>query len=281
MEDRAANCQSESALLLARREQLLQAALTHKADLPEAHEKFDSSLFELHREQVEEAGQSAEAQAALRIGAHLEALAPEHPVRIEATAYLRGEGMLSLQTNPVGAQVYVARYDTEHRRLVPGPERLLGTSPLEQVPIEMGSYQVRIVSEGRHDVVYPIQITRQHHWDGVDPDGQAVPIWLPPLDAMGEHECFVAPGMFICGRDPGVPLQLPAGRIWVDGLTLRRYPVTNREIIAWLNDLSAKGLDEELENAIPRPRSAQGDWERVVSSGNQTAPSLWWQMNMA
>ena len=65
--------------------------------------------------------------------------------------------------------------------------------------------------------------------------------------------------MFVCGRDPGVPLKLPTGRIWVDGFTMRRYPVTNREIIAWLDDLSARGLDEDLENASPRPRSAQGD----------------------
>lgn len=259
LEDRAAQLQDSAALMLARREQLLQASLTHKADLVEAHEQLVQHYLELHRVAESSADRESAAQITLRIQSHLEALSPDHPLRKEAEAYLSGQGAISLVTNPPAAKVFLAPYETRQRRLVPGEERLLGVTPLAQEPLDMGRYQLRIVAEGCHEVIYPVDIGRQHHWDGADPSGVVKPVVLPRLGSLGRDDCFIPPGLFRCGGDPGVPLQLPSGRIWVDGFVLRRYPVTNQEIIEWLNDLSARGLDEALEFAIPRPRSAQGD----------------------
>ena len=259
LEDRAAELQRSAALMLARREQLLQASLTHKADLVEAQEHLVGHYRTLH--ETAEQGKDAEAaaRAVLRLESHLEALAPDHPLRLETEAYLNGEGAVSLVTDPAGAQVFIAPYETVQRRLVPGPERLLGVTPLQQEPLAMGSYQLRIVAEGCHEVIYPIHIQRQQHWDGTDPAGRVRPVQLPTLGTLAEDDCYIPRGFFACGGDPGVPLQLPQGRIWVDGFILRRYPVTNREVIEWLDDLSARGLEDALEFAIPRPRSAQGD----------------------
>ena len=63
LEDRAASFEDDATLLLARREQLLQAALTHKADLPEAHENLVQHYLNLHRG-AEAAGQVEEAARA-------------------------------------------------------------------------------------------------------------------------------------------------------------------------------------------------------------------------
>ena len=259
LEDRAAGLREEATLILARREQLLQAALTHEPDLPEAHEHLLQHYLAKHRA-AEKSGQlEPAARAAIRMENHITALAPDHPARVEAEAYLQGDGALSLVTSPPGASVYLARFDTQDRRLVAGPERLLGTTPLTSVSIPQGRYVLRIVAEGRHEVIYPVEIDRQGHWDGVDPEGHVPSVWLPPLGHLEADECYVPAGPFRCGGDPAVPLKLPEGRPWVDGFSMRRAPVTNREVIAWLDDLAATGQVEALEFAIPRPRSAQGD----------------------
>jgi len=259
LEDEARRLQDDAALMLVRSEQLLQAALTHKSDLVESHEQLVRHYLDLHRSAEQGGDPAAAERARLRARGHLEALSPEHPARVEAETYLEGSGTVSLVTNPPGAAVYVARYEAHQRRMVPGQERLLGTTPLQAEPLAMGSYRLRIVAEGRQDVCFPVFIERQQHWDGRDPRGGCPPVWLPAADELGPNDCYVPAGPFICGNDPDVPLRLPTGRIWVDGFVMRRYPVTNQEVLDWLDDLSEKGLEEELEQAIPRPRSAQGD----------------------
>ena len=259
LQDKAAQLQSEADLLHVKREQLLQASLTHKADLLEAHVSLIQHYMKIHRSAEKQGDTETAACTAPLIKKHQQAIHNKHPAYLESAKYLAGNGYLSLNSNPAGAKVFMAAYEMKNRRLQPGPEKLVGVTPIDKVPIAMGTYQLRIQCDGFHDVVYPIDIKRQQHWDGVAPSGQAKPILLPPIGELGDDDCYVPSGYFICGNDSGVPVRLPTGKVWVDGFIVRRYSITNREIIAYLNDLSEQGLEEQVAAAIPCPRSAQGD----------------------
>ncbi|MEC7984752.1 MAG: SUMF1/EgtB/PvdO family nonheme iron enzyme [Myxococcota bacterium] len=259
-QDRAKAFQREAAMLRVRVEQQLHSALTHKADLEEAHEHLVEFYMALHKE-AEAAGKEKEREKArIRMEFHLEALHPANETREHAEAYLKGSGTISLITEQSGANVYISKFHRSNRRLVLGEEWLLGQTPLDKAAIEMGSYCIRIQKDGFEDVRYPVYIERQGHWGCEDPDGIPHPIHLPARGSLGADDCYVAAGYFQCGNDPGIQVQLPAGRVWVDAFVVRRFPVTNREILEQLNDLAARGLEDRLKSAIPRPRSASGEY---------------------
>lgn len=166
--------------------------------------------------------------------AHAQALPARHPVRRAAEAYLDGSGRLTLTTEPAGAQVELLPFETHHRRLVTAAGRVLGTTPLEAVPLPMGWYVCRISREGHETVRYPVHVGRCAHWAPVRP-GSAHPtaVRLPPLGSIDPESCVV-PGGWTVGM-----------RVWVDGFVLRRTPVTNAEYLTFLDDLHRSG-DEAL-----------------------------------
>jgi len=87
-------------------------------------------------------------------------------------------------------------------------------------------------------VSYPVLIERAEHWDGRAP-GQDEPyaIPLPRKDELGPEDVYVPAGYCWTGGDPEAADSLPRRRIWVDGFVLRRFPITNREFIDFLNRL--------------------------------------------
>lgn len=255
-EDRAAALEREAELLEVAREQKLQAALSHSSDLPEAHAALAETYLARHAaaEAARRDGDAAKAEAQVR--AHAEALPVDHPARQRCVAWLRGTGALTLLTDPPGASVLLERYELRNRRLVAEPVRELGATPLLSVPLEMGSFRLRIRAPGHHEVLYPVRIARGQHWDGVPPDaGEPSPIWLPPLGELGPDERYVPPGWFAAGGDPFALGSLPSLRVWVDGFVLDRVPVTNKRYIAFLHHLVAAGREDEALRHAPRERS--------------------------
>ena len=154
---------------------------------------------------------------------HSNQLAEDHPARIQANNYLEGKGQVSIVTEKPGAEVYCSRFTLHNRRLVLSDEVLLGHTPLHNVPIEMGSYSLRIRQEGSDEVTYPINIVRQGIWSGCDPDGKQIPILLPAAGTLADNECFVPAGPFICGGDEQATEGLPAAQIWVDSFIIQKY----------------------------------------------------------
>jgi hypothetical protein len=49
--------------------------------------------------------------------------------------------------------------------------RELGSTPIAEIEIPIGSYVLEIEHEGRERVQYPVLIEREKHWDGVPPGG--------------------------------------------------------------------------------------------------------------
>lgn len=226
------------------RRQTLHAALIEDPELPEAHE----DLADAHLGDLRAAELARDAQAAARA----EALLRAHD-RGRHAAILRGDGALTLVTEPAGAEVKLSRYVEARRRLVLEPAGSLGPSPLHRVTLQRGSYLLEVSAPGYHTMRYPVLIGRGEHWDGVRPgDGAPLPIPLLREGDLDEGDIYVPAGFFRSGGDPLADESLQGRRLWMDGFVIRRHPVTQAEYLVFLNDLVAQGRGAEAEAACPR-----------------------------
>jgi serine/threonine-protein kinase len=120
-------------------------------------------------------------------------------------------------------------------------------------PLAHGSYLLRVAAPGCAEVAYPVLIERGERWDGCPPgSGEPYPIPLVRADELGADELYVPAGWGWTG-DPEAQEGLPRRRVWIDGFVVGRFPVTNEEYLAFLNDLIAEGREEEALAACPRP----------------------------
>jgi formylglycine-generating enzyme required for sulfatase activity len=107
----------------------------------------------------------------------------------------------------------------------------------------------------RAPVRYPVFIARQAHWHGVPPGAERPrPILLPPGPELGPEDCYVPAGWFWSGGASVSERMLPLQRVWCEGWVVRRFPVTNREYIVFLDDLIKRGQLEEALRFAPRER---------------------------
>jgi len=251
LDDEAGRLEVAAALREAEWMEALQGALTVDPDLAEAH----TTLADHHRDELLAAERAHREADAVRAEARLRA----HD-RGRHTALLRGEGALTLVTDPPGAEVVLERYVERGRRLVVEDCGVIGVTPLREMPLQKGSYRLRIKAPGRAEVRYPVLIERGRHWDGVAPGGdEAYPIALPAEEELGADEVYVPAGWCWTGGDPDASDSLPATRVWVDAFAIRRVAVTNAEYIAFLNDLLAQGREDEALAACPRSQLGMSD----------------------
>jgi len=254
LEDRAADLEREADLLDARRVQAYQAALAHAPESPEAH----AALVAHHRKVLAEAEEALDparsAVALLHLRQHLDALPVGHVERGPGLAWVEGQGALTLHVATPGASVLLERLAVRGRRLVPVEGRDLGTQPLRQHPLPMGTWLLRVRAPGHVEVRYPVAIGRGEQWNDVHPlTGEASPLVLPPAGTLGEDERFVPGGWFIAGGDPRAPgTPLSRRRVWVDSFVVARDPVTHAEYIRFLDALVADGREEEALRHAPR-----------------------------
>ncbi len=247
LEDEATALRRRANTLRVDLEQQLHTALMRAPDLAEAR----AMLADYYRDRVVEAeaardtGGVAEYEARLRAadeGAHRD--------------FLDGRGRLSLATTPAGAEVWCAPYVAEQRRLVVGPERLLGRTPLHAVELARGSHRLRLEAPGRVTVIHPIHLERGEHWRGRPPHDAREAPWpvpMPPADAMRAEWCYVPPGWFYSGGDREAVDGAPRRRIWVDGFIIERDPLTYATLIEALNRMVDAGERALAEQIAPPP----------------------------
>lgn len=252
-EDEAVELEGRAALAELKAESLLRGALTHAPDLAEAHAALVDVHLTHHVEAESARDRRRAAAAESRLIEHLGALPPSHPAAVRAAAYLRGDGALSLLTDPEGATVDLYRYTVHARRLVPVFERTLGASPIRSASLAMGSYLCVLHHPDRADVRYPVSIGRGEHWDGVPPDAREPErIRMPYSRELDEDDVYVPAGWFRAGGDPDAGDSVPSTRLWCDGFVLKRFPVTNRAYLMFLNDRVAAGRETDALAAVPR-----------------------------
>ncbi len=239
LEDQAERLERELALGETEWIQRVHGALARDPTLPEAHE----ALADHYRGKLAEADLAGKAADAVRF----EVLLRGHD-RGRHAAFLRGDGALTLVTDPPGAEVLLQRYTLRQRRLFADPPRSLGATPLREVPLPFGSYLLTLRAPGRAEVRYPVAIERGGHWDGRAP-GEAAPfpIALPRAEEIEPDEVVVPAGWAWIGGDPEAADSLPRRRVWIEGFVMGRYPVTNEELLSLLDAMVSAGVpDGEL-----------------------------------
>jgi serine/threonine-protein kinase len=92
---------------------------------------------------------------------------------------------------------------------------------------------------------------------------------LPPLGTIGDDEVYIPGGPFVCGGDPLAAGEvMPRQRVWVDSFAIRRYPVTNAELLAMVNalvDQRDPRAEELALSVVPRHRgTAAGEAGTLV-----------------
>ena len=254
--DEAARLATEADLAEQEVDQGLQAALRLVPDLAEAHAAL-ADRYRLRHERAEadrDRGQVAKMEALVRLHG-----------RGRHDRYLKGDGALTLVTDPPGADVELFEYVERNRRLVEVPVRTLGRTPLTAVELPMGSYVCVVRHPDCEPVRYPVHIARNAHWDGAPPGAtEALPIRLPVRGSLGSDAIYVPAGWFQAGGDPQAHEGIPRTRLWCDAMVVQRFPVTNRIYLAYLDQLVADGQVDEALARVPRERTADdGDGDPV------------------
>ncbi len=139
LEDRAAELGREARLVEADDVRTLRASLAAAPDLRDAH----ADLADVYRRRLE----AAEAEEDVESAAEAELLLRAHD-RGQHVAWLRGDGAVTLRTDPPGAVVRAFRYERSGRRLVPVEVGVLGVTPIEAVPLAHGSYVLQLELAG-------------------------------------------------------------------------------------------------------------------------------------
>ncbi len=214
---------TEAALAFAEATHLLNAALTQESDNDTAREAL-ARLWRTRLEEAETRGDKAEAaQALAMISRHADG---------RLKLFVESWGALSLASDPPGAEVLLYRYVEEGGLLVASEERPLGETPLDSVPVPMGSYLCVLRRAGFRDTRYPVHITRNRHWQGrvrLRTDGE-----------IGDGFVYVPAGPFLYGEGKERTV------IELGDFAIARYPVTLREYAEFLMALDEKEAAERL-----------------------------------
>lgn len=241
MEDRAAELEADAERQDLAVVQALRLAEREAPQLSDVHEALAD--YWQARHQVLEAADDPGADAALSW--------LELHDRGRHAAWLRGFGAVTLRTEPPGARVCLYRVSRRDRRQQATFVRELGVTPLVEHPIEHGDYVLHVLAEGHTPVRVPVQIGRLEH---VDAQGFGRPI--PLAGALAADDRYVPAGWARFGSsDRTQRTGMNPRRIWLDGFVMRRFPVTNREYLRFLDDLHDRGHVDEARERAPGQRT--------------------------
>ncbi len=178
---------------------------------------------------------------------------------------LSGDGSFTLESDPPGAEVELYDLVEKSLQLVPDNGRSLGETPLEPVPLSMGSY-VAIVSKGGYrDARYPISIARNAEWKGK--------VKLYREEEIGAEYVQIPDGPFILGGDPETRgWSLPRSVTTLPDFFIARRPVTVAEYVEFLNGIASVDPEEAERRAIRRMPSG-GSYLETSEDGTIQIPT--------
>ncbi len=163
---------------------------------------------------------------------------------------LRGEGRIIIRSYPADAIVTASRYMEVDLRLTTLMEEELGVTPLNNIPLTQGSWQLTLQREGYRDVVVCARVDRGEVTD--------VACRFFTEEEIGAHYLYVPGGPFVMGGDDACTSARVRRVTEVGDLFVSRYPVTCGEYLAFVQDLDA--VDPQAAQArVPRLK-AQSGW---------------------
>jgi len=190
---------------------------------------------------------------------------------IQYAEKLLGTGALTLLSAPAGAEVLCQRVHTDRLVWELDAPTSLGRTPINEVPLGMGSYVLTLRSPGFRDTRYPVFIRRGEHWDG------GPPIALLTEKEIGADWVYVPAGPFLSMGDPSALGAQPSSRPWVPGFLVNRLPWSNLDYLSFIN-----GLHRTDPNAawacVPSQEARAGgpiakSWTRAKAGEEYTLPS--------
>jgi eukaryotic-like serine/threonine-protein kinase len=229
-------------------ERCLEFALRIDPSLEQAHVELCRRHLALHRVAEAAHDDTAATRHLARLQSSAEALSATHGVRIRVEAYLHGLGTLRVRCDHP-AQVTVFPLQPRARRMQAGEPIRLGPAPAE-VDLPRGSY-LCVLHRGSRQVNVPVLLARQQVWEA--------PVEWQDVD---EGEVLVPAGSFLAGGDPDD--AEPARPVFCHGFVMRRYPVTNAEYLAFLNELVASGREREAVEHAPAYKSSAQERTTIV-----------------
>ena len=140
---------------------------------------------------------------------------------------LKGDGALSVVTDPQGANVLLMRYVDDGPHLSLRHERHLGVTPIAAERISMGSFLLVVEKDGFRPVRYPMLIIRQAKVEA------SLPLYTDV--ETGEGLVYVPAGPCILGADPLAGDPLPTDVVDLPGFLIGRTEVTCAEYLKFLN----------------------------------------------
>jgi serine/threonine-protein kinase len=167
---------------------------------------------------------------------------------------LRGEGRLIVRSQPAGASIRASRYLEVDLQLTALTEEVLGRSPVNNVPLGHGSWQLTASAPGFRDVICPAQIERGEITDVV--------FRFFTDEQIGRHYLYIPGGSFTMGGDDACASARHRRIVHVDDVFISRYPVTCGEYLAFIRDL-ARVRPEAAAARVPRLKRDAGHlWSR-------------------
>lgn len=145
--------------------------------------------------------------------------------------YLKGDGLLSVDSQPRGAKVDLSVFEERDRIMTPVDTRDLGETPLEKVPVAMGSYRLTLTAGGMGPVIRPVFVGRRQHL--------LVRVQMYDPGAIAGGMLFIPGGPFIMGGDPAAYDPVERSQPHVGDFAMARLPVTMEQYNEFINHLVA------------------------------------------
>ncbi|MEQ8274737.1 MAG: bifunctional serine/threonine-protein kinase/formylglycine-generating enzyme family protein [Deltaproteobacteria bacterium] len=177
---------------------------------------------------------------------------------------LEGDGTLTVDTDPSGVRVSIARMETVQRVMRPGPLRALGTTPIGRFEIPIGSYLLVFHRDGERDVLRPVLIGRT--------ESVYVKVKVRSSAEIGDAFVLVPEGRAILGGDSVAHGALERHVDELAEYAIARFPVTCDEYLEFLDALAKEDLAAAKQH-VPRARAQEGHyWRWEASEGRFVYP---------
>jgi len=253
-EDEANDAQDRLADLASETVATLTAALGHDSEHAEARELL-ADYYWRRLEAAEAAGESRDVRFFEKL------VLAYHDGKYEAQ--VQGDGALTLDSDPPGAEVWLHEFVEEKLVLHPRNPRLLGATPLPRTALPRGSWLVVLKKEGYRDTRYPVCITRNKAWSS-EAYG---PVHLCTEEEMGAGFIHVPAGPLVLGGDPDSATSLPRSESLVTDFFLAEQPVTMEEYLQFLNDLVSTDGMEAAKGRSPRYKPEEPGSSYLLEGG--------------
>lgn len=255
LEDRASTIGTEQAKTLATAVELYLQALGHDPECDEAR----AGLASIYWGQAQRA--AIEHDEPMRI--YYEALVRDYDDGTYS-AVLSDLGALRIRSNPAGATITGARFESRERRYVLGAEFAFDASD-DPMELEPGSYLLLLSKDGFRDVRYPVVVRRGETHDAV--------VNLYTDDEIGPGFVYIPGGASFIGGDRQSQGGVARTEVELADYALAVLPVTYREYLEFIHDLER----HSPEVAAKRLPQAPQELDALVQRGPDGRWEPWWE----